>query len=181
MNIKTNRLTIVTLFEEESINKLTCLLSNIKIPLCKVPFNNNTKYRDEIDTLPLHMTLSSDDISKKEDILTKIHKINFSQFNITIDSIKIMPGRENSYVLYFNVMLSEKLKELHKEIYNILPNKKYEISTYNFHITITIDKNYDNIIKIKEQLEKEFRPIDITIKSIGVYEIYPAKLIKNIK
>ncbi len=90
-----------------------------------------------------------------------------------------MNGRENSYVLYFKIKENRELKELQEKVYNILPIEKYNPNKFKFHITIHVDKDYDKIIKIKHELEKSFIPFELTVSSIGLFEIYPAKLVKK--
>ena len=107
----------------------------------------------------------------------KISNIKFNSFKITASSIEVMNGRENSYVLYFKIKKNRELKELQEKVYNILPIEKYNPNKFKFHITIHIDKDYDKIIKIKKELEQSFIPFELTVSSIGSFEIYPAKLL----
>ena len=88
-----------------------------------------------------------------------------------------MNGRENSYVLYFKIKENRELKRLQERVYNILPVEKYNPNKFKFHITIYVDKDYDKIIKIKKELEQSFIPFELTVSSIGLFEIYPAKLL----
>lgn len=90
-----------------------------------------------------------------------------------------MNGRENSYVLYFKIKENIELQNLQKQVYNILPVEKYNPNKFKFHITIHVDRDYDKIIKIKKELEQSFIPIELTVSSIGLFEIYPAKLVEK--
>ena len=115
-----------------------------------------------------------------EEILKKLSNIKFNNFKITISDIEIMNGRENSYVLYFKIKENRELKQLQEKVYNILPVEKYNPNKFKFHITIHVDKDYDKIIKIKNELEQSFIPFELTVSSIGLFEIYPAKLVEKI-
>lgn len=89
-----------------------------------------------------------------------------------------MNGKENSYVLYFNIEDNEKLKLLQQRIYQVLSSEKYNPNNFNFHITIHIDKDYNKIISMKEKILENFIPFELEVNTFGLYEIYPAKLIK---
>ena len=82
--------------------------------------------------------------------------------------------------MLFRSKVNNELKLLQERIYNILPSEKYNPNKFQFHITITIDKDYEKIITIKNKLEEIFIPFDLEINSIALFEIYPANLIKTI-
>ncbi len=174
------RITLVSLFNQNDLDKINNLIKIIDEPLCKVPFGKNVDNRIKADTLPYHFTLSAWDISQENFILQELSNINFNSFKVNVDSIEIMNGKENSYVLYFNIKVNNELKLLQERIYNILPSEKYNPNKFQFHITITIDKDYEKIITIKNKLEEIFIPFDLEINSIALFEIYPANLIKTI-
>lgn len=138
----------------------------------------NVSNRIEADTLPFHFTLSAWNITEKETVITKLSQIKFSQLTVLVNNIEIMKGKENSFVLYFNVQENKSLRKLHQKIYEILPSEKYNPSTFKFHITIHIDKDYNKINKMKDELLKDFIPFKLNISTFSLYEIYPAKLVK---
>lgn len=173
------RITLVSLLTQDGLQKINSILKIVNESLCKVPFGKNVDDRIKMDTLPYHFTISAWDINVEDFIIQKLSNINFNKFKVNVDSIKIMDGKENSYVLYFDIKTSNELKLLQEKIYNVYPNEKYNPNKFQFHITITIDKDYEKIINIKEKLEKIFIPFDLEINSIGLFEIYPAKLIKT--
>lgn len=174
------RITLISLFSIKDLNKIDNVIKNVTEPLCKVPFIENIDDRASIDTLPYHFTLSAWNIKEKDCILKKLSNIKFNNFKITISDIEIMNGRENSYVLYFKIKENRELKQLQEKVYNILPVEKYNPNKFKFHITIHVDKDYDKIIKIKNELEQSFIPFELTVSSIGLFEIYPAKLVEKI-
>lgn len=175
------RITLVSLFDQDNLIKINNFTNKIKEKVCKVPYGKNVEDRYKADTLPYHFTLSAWNIDKEKFILQKLEDIHFNKFKILVDSIDIMNGKANSFVLFFNVKTNNELKMLQNKIYNILPTEKYNPNDFKFHITIAIDRDYEKIINIKEELEKNFEPFNLEVNNIGLYEIYPANLIKNIK
>ena len=173
------RITLISIFDNESIIRIKDILKVInKSNLCKVPFGKNVVNREEVDTLPFHFTLCAWDISQEKEILNSLKNISFKKFQIKVKDIKIMNGKEDSYVLYFEVESNEYLKKLQKEIYEIKPVSKYNPETFKFHITIHIDKDYDKIISMQEKLRENFEEFILNVEDIGLYEIYPAKLVE---
>ena len=171
------RITLISLFNTEDLNKINNIIKNVTEPLCKVPYIKNIDNRTSIDTLPYHFTLSAWNIEEKDFILKKLSNIKFNSFKITVSSIEVMNGRENSYVLYFKIKENIELQNLQKQVYNILPVEKYNPNKFKFHITIHVDRDYDKIIKIKKELEQSFIPFELNVSSIGLFEIYPANLV----
>lgn len=174
------RVTLVSIFNSKELDKINNIISATKEPLCKVPFIKNVGDRYRVDTLPYHFTISAWGIDDKNYIIERLSNIEFNKFKILVNGIEIMTGRENSYVLYFDLKVADELKILHQKIFDILPNKKYNPQTFKFHITITADKDYDKVMKIKNELEAVFVPFELEVDSIGLYEIYPANLVKII-
>lgn len=174
------RITLISQFNKTDLNYFNDLLKDLDL-LCKVPYGKNVNDRYKADTLPLHFTLSAWDIKDRDLILKKLNNIKFNDLNIKLNDIQIMKGKEKSYVLYINIEENNELKELQQKIYNELPTEKYNPDTFNFHITIHIDKDYGKIIKLQEKLKTKFKQTEIKINEYVLYEIYPAKLIKTYK
>ena len=82
--------------------------------------------------------------------------------------------------MYFKIKENIELQNLQKQVYNIPPVEKYNPNKFKFHITIHVDKDYDKIIKIKKELEQSFIPFELNVSSIGLFEIYPANLVKKL-
>ena len=175
------RITCISYFKSAELEQINNLLKHIEEPLCKVPFGKNVEDRKKADTLPYHFTLSAWDIERKEEVLQALSKIAFHPFKIQIDKIEIRKGKENSFVLYFHIQKNQELVSLHQKIYSLFPNEKYNPSHFTFHITITIDKDSEKIIRIKDELAKHFTPFELEVDELGLFEIYPAHLIKRIK
>lgn len=172
------RITFVSLFDNKNLTKIEYYTKQISEKLCKVPYGKNVDNREKVDTLPYHFTLSAWDISDEENVIRKLSKIAFFKLRLLINNVKIMNGKENSYVLYFSIEGNEELKLLQQKIYEVLPSEKYNPNNFNFHITIHIDKDYNKIISMKEKILDNFIPFELEVNTFGLYEIYPAKLIK---
>lgn len=119
------------------------------------------------------------DIIKEEKVVEKLNNIIFPKIRVKVDSIKIMNGKENSYVLYFNIVDSDVLESLQKSIYENFPSKYYNPENFNFHITIHIDKDYEKIVRLKETLGENFEEFELVVKDFALFEIYPAKLVSK--
>ena len=73
----------------------------------------------------------------------------------------------------------KKLKLLQEQIYHVLPNERYNLENFKFHITIHIDKDYNKIISMQEKILQDFKPFELEVNTFRLYEIYPAKLAKQ--
>ena len=175
------RITFVSLFDNNNLAKIEYYTKQINEKLCKVPFGKNVDNREEVDTLPYHFTLSAWDISDEETVIKELSKIDFPKLRLLINNVEIMNGKENSCVLYFSIEGNDELKLLQQKIYEVLPSEKYNPNNFNFHITIHIDKDYNKIISMQQRILENFIPFELEIDTFGLYEIYPAKLVKSFK
>ncbi len=173
------RITFISIFNRIDLEKIQHYTKEINNKLCKVPFGKNVDNREEADTLPYHFTLSAWNISDEEKVINELSKIEYPKLKILINDIEIMKGKENSYVLYFTTKKNEELKSLQQKIYEVLPSEKYNPNNFEFHITIHIDKDYTKITSMKEKLLENFTPFELGVNTFGLYEIYPAKLVKQ--
>lgn len=173
------RITLIIPLSNENINKIITKIKKKDKQLCKVPFGKNTDDRYNANTLPYHLTIFSWSIKKEKEVIDLLDFKEFSKFKIIINKIEVMSGNENSYVLYFSITDSKELKKIQTKIYNYYHSEYYKPKDFNFHITIHIDKNYNNILKLKTKIEKEFDPFELEINTLELYEIYPANLIKK--
>ncbi len=173
------RITIISLFDSHDIARLNNIISLVSIPLCKVPFSKSISDRKSVDTLPWHFTLSAGDITKENLVKESLKNLKFRGFTIEIDKLDILSGKENSYVLVFNIKPNLQLQEFQKIIYEILPTAKYNPETFKFHITIHISKDYEEIINLKKEIEKNFKPFKLSINKIGLFRIWPALLVSE--
>lgn len=175
------RITFISVFNDINLKKLEYYIKEINNKLCKVQFGKNVDSREEADTLPYHFTLSAWDISYEDKVINELSRIEYPKLKILINDIEIKNGKENSYVLCFSIQENEKLKLLQQKIYDVLPSKNHNPNNSSFHITIHIDKDYAKINSMKEKLLEKFVPFELEVDTFGLYEIYPAKLVKNFK
>ncbi len=173
------RITFVSTFDDRNMEKIESCTKQIKEKLCKVPFGKNVDNRIEMDTLPYHFTLSAWDIEDEKNVKKALSQMEFPKLKISINNVEIMKGKENSYVLYFDIKKNKKLKSFQKKLYQILPSERYNPENYHFHITIHIDKDYKRILSIREKILQNFKPLELEVATFRLYEIYPAKLIKQ--
>lgn len=172
------RTTLIGQLSEESIAKLQTFLEGIDVPMCKVPYGKKVTNRFFADTLPWHFTLSAQDIACEKETLAKLEKIAFPKMQIDITEIATMPGKEESTVLYFKVRPSKELISLHREVYQSIPSPGYEPLSFNFHLTIHIDKDKGKIEELRKFIENKFSPCTLDVENFALYEIYPAHLVK---
>lgn len=71
------RITFVSMFDNNNLAKIEYYTKQINENLCKVPFGKNVDNREEVDTLPYHFTLSAWDISNEENVIKELSKIDF--------------------------------------------------------------------------------------------------------
>lgn len=171
------RITLISLLDKVSLNKINSLISGLNHKLCKVPYHDYVPDRIENDTLPFHITISAWGKEYEKRAIGLLEAIKFKKIKLLLDGVKIKKGINNSYVLYLSIKEDENLKLLHKQIYDILPSEKYKSGNFEFHITLHVDKDYEKIMKIKNQIELKFKSFEITFGKLGLFEIYPSKLI----
>lgn len=166
------RITSIALFDKQSLKKLEHIISELNIKLCKVPFREED--REKLDTLPYHFTFCVWEIQEKDKAIEIIKDIKFKEIILNIIGINIKESFNNSWNIYFDIEQNEELYKLQKEIYDRAKIEKYNPDTFIPHITIHCDKDYDKIEKLKEILNKNFKPFKIRFSEIGLFEIYPA-------
>lgn len=174
------RITLISILKESEVSKIQELTKVLEKPLCKVPFGKSVIDRLSADTLPTHFTLFVWSIVEEEEVKGFLDQIIFPKLQLFINKIMVKDGKEDSKVLYFSVVPTKELLDLEKQIYAKFPIEAYHPDTFNFHITIHIDKNEEKIMHMKRELEQSFKPFILEINQFGLYEIYPAKLVKLI-
>ena len=97
-----------------------------------------------------------------------------------VDSIDMMYGRQDSYVLYFSIRPSKALARLQNDIHALMPGASYFPGTATSHMTICVDKDYTKICAIKERLDARFRPFRMRISALELYELYPPVLLTKV-
>ena len=174
------RFTCITLFDEESLNKISQVLLELKENLCKVPYLKEPytlDNREEADTLPYHFTLSYWDESKKDEAIKVFNTINMKKIELLVEDVKIKEGNDNSFNMYFAFNPPDELKQILRQIYMKTKNEKFNPETYIPHITIHCDKDYNKLIKMRDTIMEKFKPFTVSFDRVGLFEIYPAKRI----
>lgn len=172
--------TIVTHFDAEGYKKLNSILSVIANErICRVPYGRvEDSRRYEVDTLPYHITVSSSK-GPLGCLMSALEGFRFSPFDISIVGLNVMPGKNNSHVLYFEVAPSSEMDTLQMEMYRLIGNKKYFPGMNVSHMTLCISKDYGKIDRIKGFVMSGFVPITLRVISVGLYEIWPGQLISE--
>ena len=168
--------TLITLFDECSYRKLYSVLGNVNFDnLCRVPYGRvSDDLRCLLDTLPLHFTISSskDGLS---DIMEKMRNFSFCPFEVVVNGIDVMSGKENSYVLYFKISQNKNMDNLRKNVYALLGNPTYLPDRHINHMTLSITKDKQQMEQLIRTL-KDIPPVPLKITSLGLFKIWPGKL-----
>ena len=175
------RITLVTIFDKVTISNINNLVNIVGEKICKVPYGIDDDNRKKIDTLPFHFTISAWDKEYEEKVVGFLDNINFKKIKVKVNKVEIMKGKNNSFVLFLSIKENQDIKNIQQVIYNKLPSEKYNPGKFTFHITLHIDKDYNTIIQMKQKLEDKFESFEIEINKLGLFEIYPANLIKEIQ
>lgn len=101
-------------------------------------------------------------------------QIEIPNIELEINDVKIMNGKDDSYVLYLSVTDDTDLRNLLSIIFEKLPTEKYNPNTFKFHITLDIDKDYEKINMLHNKIKEKFNTFNISINKLGLFEIYPA-------
>lgn len=170
------RITLISLITKDSLNKVDNLMKDIEISTCKVPFGIDDENRYKLDNLPYHLTIFATDKDNQEELINLIKTINIEKISLKVNDVKIMNGRNNSYVLYLGIEENKSLKELQRIFYNKFSKEHYNPDNFTFHITLHIDKNYNEICDMQNKIKKIFEPFYIEFNQIGLFD-YPGEKI----
>ena len=167
---------LVTLFDECSYRRLYSVLGNVDIgSLCRIPYGRVADdLRFLLGTLPLHFTISS---SKDclSDLMERMRKFSFCPFEVVVNGIDVMSGKEDSYVIYFKIKKNPNMDNLRRSVYALLGNPSYIPDRHINHMTLSITKDKQQIEHLKRALNN-LPPFPLTIISLGLYKIWPGKL-----
>jgi len=106
--------------------------------------------RFAMDTLPPHLTLAI--IEQDHAYTIDLTKIEFPK-NFDITSIDMKESKKGGYGIYL-------------------------ISTYG-HVTLAVFENQEKAQTEFKKLKAQFKPFTATISAIQIYEIYPARLLRE--
>ena len=164
------RITLVTMFDNEEINKIETLMLKTNKKTCKVPYGIDDEKRYEIDNLPYHFTISATNKENQEEILKIAESINIDKIQLKVNDIKIMNVKHNSYCLYLAIEENQQIKELQRIFYNKFPQEKYNPDDIfkNKKQTISTDENISNTVAMVEYKESIFKKIINKIKRLFI-------------
>ncbi len=172
------RITLISSLSQLELKRIDKLLIDIGVNTCKFSYGINDDVREILDTLPYHVTIFGTDKGNQEEFIKLIETIKMGKMIVKVSSLEVMPGNDNSYVLYLGIENNEKLKELQRTIRTKFPSKYYNPDNFKFHITLDIDKNYQKIKKLQSEILKRFKPFDIEVGELALYD-YPGSEIRK--
>ena len=174
-----SRITLITQFNEKELDKINQQLNNIDYSICKVPYGINDNLRYETDNLPYHFTIFATDKRNEKKLLDIANNLRIGKITLRINDVKIMNGRNNSFILYFSIEENKDINELQRIFFLQIPGENYDPDSFTFHMTLHIDKDKELINKLKEKIELNFKPFDIEFDKLVLYN-YPGDIIKEI-
>ncbi len=174
-----SRITLITNFKEKELDKINYQIKNIDYHMCKVPYGINDELRNEIDNLPYHFTIFATDKKNERKLLNIASNIKIHKIVLKINDIRIMKGRNNSFVLYFAIEENEDIKDLQRKFFLQIPEEHYNPDNFTFHMTLHIDKDQKLINKLKEEIGLNFKPFELEFDELVLYN-YPGNMIKEI-
>lgn len=104
-----------------------------------------------------------------------MRNFSFCPFEVVVDGIDVMKGKDDSYVLYLKIMQNPNMDNLRRSVYALLENPSYLPDRHINHMTLNITKDKQLINQLKRAL-KDLPPFSLTIISLGLYKIWPGKL-----
>lgn len=174
------RITVVSMFEKETIEYIQNLMNNINEPMCKVPYGIDDDNREKIDTLPFHLTIYSCDKEYEEDIIELMNNLKYKKIKVLVNEVKLIEIKDNANLLYLAIEENEDIKGLQRIFYDKLPSKKYNPDKFVFHITLNISKNYNQSKQMQDIINKNFKPFEIEFCKLGLFD-YPGDKLKEIE
>ena len=175
-----NRIILITYFKKEELNKIYENIKYVNYHLCKFPYGINDNKRYKLDNLPYYFTIFATNKENETKLLKIANKIKITKINLKINEIKVMNGKNNSYVLYFGIENNKYMKKLQKLFYEEFHEEKYNPNTFLFHMTLHIDKNKNTIYKLLDKLKENFTPFYLEFNELALFD-YPGNIITTIK
>lgn len=172
------RITLISNLRQSELNKIDELMSNVKIKTCKVPYGIDDEHRCDIDNLPYHFTIFATNKENQDEFIDLIKTVNINKIKLKINKIEVMNGKYDSYVLYLGIEDSQDLKDLQKIFYCKFSKEHYNPESFVFHMTLHIDKDYNNIKTLKNKILEKFEPFYLEFDEIVLYD-YPGEKIQK--
>ena len=104
-----------------------------------------------------------------------MENFTFSPFEVVVNGIGVMGGKEKGYVLYFKIAKNENMDNIRKYAYTFLGNPSYLPERHLNHMTINISRDRQQTAILKQALSI-VKPFTMTINSLELYKIWPGEL-----
>lgn len=171
-------LTLITHLSEESYRALDGILKPLGTErVCRVPYGRvKDSERYAVDTLPYHFTVTSTK-EPLSSLAPRMQDFEFVPFSVEVNGLDVMRGRNNSRVLYLKISPSSDFYELQDRLFSIFGNEKYLPGENVVHMTLCISKDWKKVFRIKHAIESTFSPFELQVTGLGLYEIWPGRLI----
>lgn len=171
------RITLVSLIDKESTDKVRSLLEVITEHMCKVPYGIDDENRYEIDTLPYHFTVFATYKENQDKMLEMMRNIEYPPITVEISDIKIKESSGGGYVLYLSPSENENLRNLQRLFYQeISTEKTYNPDTFLFHMSLHMDHDYDKIFNMQQMIRRNFKPFTVVFHQLGLFD-YPGDIL----
>lgn len=171
-----NRITLISLLDGKEITKIEKLMSVVKENTCKVPYGIDDQNREAIDNLPYHFTIFATNKKNQERLLNLLQNIKFDKICLSVNDIKIMNGKNESYCLYLSVEENQYIRDLQRIFYKELSEEYYNPDNFVFHMTLHIDKDYKKIVKMQQILKQSFKSFCLEFSTLALFD-YPGEMI----
>lgn len=170
---------MISFMNKTELDKVEKLMNNIQIKTCKVPYGIDDENRYNIDNLPYHFTIFATNKENQKEIIKIAQKIDIDKIKVKVNNVKIMKGRNASFVLYLAIEDNEEIKELQRIFFNEFPKEKYNPEEFTFHLTLHIDKDYDKVLELQNTINDNFKPFYLEFNKLALYD-YPGDVIELI-
>jgi len=110
------RITLISNLKQNELKKIDALMSDIKFKTCKVSYGIDDKHRYNIDNLPYYFTIFATNKENQDKFIDLIKTVNIGRIKLKINSIEIMNGKYDSYVLYLGIEKNKSLKDFRTNI-----------------------------------------------------------------
>lgn len=175
-----SRITLITYFEKEQLEKIDKCIENIDFKMCKVPYGINDDKRYGIDNLPYHFTIFATNKENQQELLNTAKNIKIDKIKLKINEVKIMNAKYNSMVLYLGIEENNEIKKLQKIFYEAIPGENYNPDNFTFHMTLHIDRDKQTIDKLSEKIRLNFKPFNLEFDKLALFD-YPGEMIEIIE
>lgn len=169
---------MISFMNKAELDKIEKLMNNIQINTCKVPYGIDDENRYSIDNLPYHFTIFATNKENQNEIINIAQKIDIDKIKVKVNNVKIMKGKNGSFILYLAIEDNKEIKGLQKIFFNEFPKEKYNPEKFIFHLTLHIDKDYDKVLELQNTINDNFKPFYLEFDRLALYD-YPGDIIKK--